>query len=244
MMPSLLSLVENKYKIFTSYAISLLYKKSATKIPFPHLGKGKLVRIIGRFQTSSVKLHRLLGKEKLSLARIIGNFEKPRIREIVIPLYLSVQTLVELAQKLLCACFLFFVRFSLIMVNIFPIHFRITILDFFFFIAGLANYLKSPEGDIFNHDHDKIYQDMTHPLTHYYVASSHNTYLLQDQLRGPSSVDAYINALRKGCRCVELDCWDGDNGEPIVYHGHTLTSKILFKDVIQGISKHAFEVSE
>ncbi|CAH3195917.1 unnamed protein product, partial [Porites evermanni] len=98
--------------------------------------------------------------------------------------------------------------------------------------------------DIFNHDHDKIYQDMTHPLTHYYVASSHNTYLLQDQLRGPSSVDAYINALRKGCRCVELDCWDGDNGEPIVYHGHTLTSKILFKDVIQGISKHAFEVSE
>lgn len=111
-------------------------------------------------------------------------------------------------------------------------------------IDGLANYLKSPEGDIFNHDHDKIYQDMTHPLTHYYVASSHNTYLLQDQLRGPSSVDAYINALRKGCRCVELDCWDGDNGEPIVYHGHTLTSKILFKDVIQGISKHAFEVSE
>lgn len=108
----------------------------------------------------------------------------------------------------------------------------------------MANYLKSPEGDIFNHDHDKIYQDMTHPLTHYYVASSHNTYLLQDQLRGPSSVDAYINALRKGCRCVELDCWDGDNGEPIVYHGHTLTSKILFKDVIQGISKHAFEVSE
>lgn len=127
------------------------------------------------------------------------------------------------------------------MVNIFP---TFLYTDLGFFITGLANYLKSPEGDIFNHDHDKIYQDMTHPLTHYYVASSHNTYLLQDQLRGPSSVDAYINALKKGCRCVELDCWDGDNDEPIVYHGHTLTSKILFKDVIQGISKHAFEVSE
>ncbi|KAJ7357756.1 hypothetical protein OS493_023230 [Desmophyllum pertusum] len=84
-------------------------------------------------------------------------------------------------------------------------------------IDGLTNYLKSQDGDIFNPAHDEVYQDMSHPLTHYYVASSHNTYLLQDQLRGPSSVDAYINALKKGCRCVELDCWDGDNGEPIVY---------------------------
>ena len=108
----------------------------------------------------------------------------------------------------------------------------------------MTSYLKSPEGDIFDPAHDKIYQDMTHPLTHYYIASSHNTYLLQDQLRGQSSVDAYINALKKGCRCVELDCWDGDNGEPIVYHGHTLTSKILFKDVIEAVNRYAFEVSE
>lgn len=111
-------------------------------------------------------------------------------------------------------------------------------------IDGLTKYLKSPEGDIFDPAHDEIYQDMTHPLTHYYIASSHNTYLLQDQLRGPSSVDAYINALKKGCRCVELDCWDGENGEPIVYHGHTLTSKILFKDVIEAVNRYAFEVSE
>ncbi|XP_068727997.1 1-phosphatidylinositol 4,5-bisphosphate phosphodiesterase delta-4-like isoform X2 [Montipora capricornis] len=111
-------------------------------------------------------------------------------------------------------------------------------------IDGLTNYLKSPEGDIFNPAHDEIFQDMTHPFTDYFIASSHNTYLLQDQWSGPSSVDAYINALRKGCRCVELDCWDGGNEEPVVYHGHTLTSKILFKDVIEAVSKHAFEVSE
>ncbi|KAK3568378.1 hypothetical protein QTP86_005583 [Hemibagrus guttatus] len=51
-------------------------------------------------------------------------------------------------------------------------------------------------------------------------------------------------ALKRGCRCVEVDCWDGPNGEPIVYHGHTFTSKILFKDVISTVAKYAFEVSE
>ncbi|NWZ13004.1 PLCD3 phosphodiesterase, partial [Agelaius phoeniceus] len=50
-------------------------------------------------------------------------------------------------------------------------------------------------------------------------------------------------ALRAGCRCVELDCWEGPDGEPVVYHGHTLTSKILFRDVIESIRDSAFEKS-
>ena len=41
-----------------------------------------------------------------------------------------------------------------------------------------------------------------------------------------------------------MDCWNGDDGEPIIYHGHTLTSKILFKDVIQAVNEHAFLYSE
>lgn len=49
-------------------------------------------------------------------------------------------------------------------------------------------------------------------------------------------------ALMTGCRCVELDCWEGADGEPVIYHGHTLTSKILFRDVIECIRDYAFKV--
>lgn len=41
-----------------------------------------------------------------------------------------------------------------------------------------------------------------------------------------------------------VDCWDGPDGEPIIHHGYTLTSKILFKDVIETINKYAFTKSQ
>ena len=41
-----------------------------------HLGKINLVRIIGKFEKSGVKLQCLTGKGRLSLVRIMGNFQK------------------------------------------------------------------------------------------------------------------------------------------------------------------------
>uniref|UniRef100_A0A674AG32 Phosphoinositide phospholipase C n=1 Tax=Salmo trutta TaxID=8032 RepID=A0A674AG32_SALTR len=111
-------------------------------------------------------------------------------------------------------------------------------------IDGFLMYLASAEGSIFHPRQQSLYQDMTQPLNHYFISSSHNTYLMEDQLRGHSSVEGYIRALKRGCRCVEVDCWDGPNGEPIVYHGHTFTSKILFKDVVNALRNYAFKVSE
>ena len=44
---------------------------------------------------------------------------------------------------------------------------------------------------------------------------------------------------------ITVDCWDGDDGEPIIYHGWTLTSKILFKDVIaDAVDKYAFHSTQ
>jgi len=39
---------------------------------------------------------------------------------------------------------------------------------------------------------------------------------------------------------VLVDIWDGANDEPVIYHGYTLTSKILVKDVLQAIHDYAF----
>ncbi|XP_003785003.1 1-phosphatidylinositol 4,5-bisphosphate phosphodiesterase delta-4 [Otolemur garnettii] len=109
---------------------------------------------------------------------------------------------------------------------------------------GFLSYLCSKDGDIFNPACLPIYQDMTQPLSHYFINSSHNTYLVGDQLYGQSSVEGYIRVLKQGCRCVEVDVWDGPSGEPVVYHGHTLTSRILFKDVVATVAQYAFQASD
>lgn len=111
-------------------------------------------------------------------------------------------------------------------------------------LDGFTNYLLAPECHIFDPEHKKVCQDMKQPLSHYYINSSHNTYLIEDQFRGPSDVTGYIRALKMGCRSVELDVWDGPDNEPVIYTGHTMTSQISFRSVIDVVNKYAFVASE
>ncbi|KAB8339283.1 hypothetical protein FH972_022216 [Carpinus fangiana] len=84
---------------------------------------------------------------------------------------------------------------------------------------------------------------LTRPLNEYWISSSHNTYLKGRQVYGTSDAEEYVDALKKGCRSVEIDCWDGSDGQPIVTHGRTWTTKSLFEACIDRVNRYAFHSS-
>lgn len=67
-------------------------------------------------------------------------------------------------------------------------------------------------------------------------------FLLADQLKGASSVDGFIHALMRGCRSLDLQCFDGPEGQPTIHNG-TLTSRISLIDALETINRYAFETS-
>lgn len=70
---------------------------------------------------------------------------------------------------------------------------------------GFCRYLMSDENAPVFLDRLELYQEMDHPLAHYFISSSHNTYLTGRQFGGKSSVEMYRQVLLAGCRSETQD---------------------------------------
>jgi len=92
---------------------------------------------------------------------------------------------------------------------------------------------------------DGVFQEMDRPLTEYYISALSNTYAREGQMSGADTTcKPYYEAIKAGCRCIEVETWDGTKGEPVVASSRNLASMLLFEDVVKCLAKWVFKFSD
>ncbi|CAJ1939159.1 unnamed protein product [Cylindrotheca closterium] len=85
--------------------------------------------------------------------------------------------------------------------------------------VGFMEYLFGDSNELMDPARSKQSDDMTYPLSSYWIRTCHDTYLNCEKLDssgmpGPAGSEMYMNALSRGVRCLELDVWDSVPKDP------------------------------
>ncbi|XP_021603531.1 phosphoinositide phospholipase C 4 isoform X2 [Manihot esculenta] len=91
---------------------------------------------------------------------------------------------------------------------------------------------------------NQVEQDMTAPLSNYFIYTGHNSYLTGNQISSDCSDVPIEKALKRGVRAVELDVWPNSaKDDVLVLHGWTLTTPVKLITCLKSIKEHAFSSS-
>ncbi|XP_076352909.1 inactive phospholipase C-like protein 2 [Tachypleus tridentatus] len=110
-------------------------------------------------------------------------------------------------------------------------------------IDGFTRFLLSEDCDVISPTHQTVCQDMSQPLSQYFISTSSTLSPLQNRDSQVSPSEMCVNALKFGCRSITVDCWDGEN-EPMVSRLVSPPTDTRLSEVLDVIARHAFEFSD